>query len=213
MKKRMYALVALLAVSGLAQATEYGRVISSTPVTREISTPQRVCRNEEVVVEKPHDATGSVLGAVAGGILGSTMGRGSGKAAATAAGVIVGAVAGDKVANADDTATTRTVQRCGTRQVRSQQVVGYDVEYEYAGKTYRTRMSSDPGDRIAIQVAPAGGVVSSDVQYDDDVVYDDPPVVRERPVYVAPSPAVSVDLGWGFWGGPRHHGPGPGPRW
>jgi uncharacterized protein YcfJ len=215
MNKRILALVALAAISGLAQATEYGRVLSSTPVTREVTTPQRVCRNEEVVVEKPHDASGSIIGAVAGGILGSTMGRGSGNAAATAAGVIVGAVAGDKVANSDDTATTRTVQRCGTRQVRSQQLVGYDVEYEYAGKHYKTRMSNDPGDRIAIQVAPAGAVVSEGAGDDSDIVYDDPvTVVRERPVYVSPSPAISVDLGWGRgwgpgWGAYPHHGP----RW
>lgn len=214
MNKKILALVTLTVMTGLAQATEYGRVLSSTPVMREVTTPQRVCRNEEVVVEKPHDASGSIIGAVAGGILGSTMGRGSGNAAATAAGVIVGAVAGDKVANSDDTATTRTVQRCGTRQVRSQQLAGYDVEYEYAGKHYKTRMSNDPGDRIAIQVSPAGSIVSTDVNDDDsDIIYDDPVRVVERPVYVAPAPAVNLDFGWGRGWGWGHPGPHYGPRW
>lgn len=208
MKTRILMFAILFAFSGLAQAIEYGRVISSTPVSREVTTPQRVCRNEEVVVEKPHDATGSVLGAVAGGILGSTMGRGSGKAAATAAGVIVGAVAGDKVANSDDNATTQTVRRCSTQQVRTQQVVGYDVEYEYAGKTYRTRLANDPGDRIAVQITPAGStVIDDDATVSTTTVIEDSPqvvYVRERPV----RPPVRGDFGWG-WG---WWGPGPGPR-
>lgn len=210
MKARILMSAMLAAFAGLAQATEYGQVISSTPVSREVMTPQRVCRNEEVVVEKPHDASGSVIGAVAGGILGSTVGRGSGRAAATAAGVIVGAVAGDKVANPDDTATSQTVRRCSTQQVRSLQTVGYDVEYEYAGKTYRTRVANDPGDRIAVQVTPLGsGVVDDDATLTSPppltVIDDSPRVVylRERP---APPP-VSVHLGWGWWGGPgpRRH--------
>lgn len=223
MRKRHLACLALAAFAGMAQATEYGRVLSSTPITQEVSTPQRVCRNQEVLVEQPRDAAGSVLGAVAGGIIGNTMGRGSGNAAATAAGVLVGAVAGDRIANSDaPSTTTRTVQRCGTRQVLSQQIVGYDVEYEYAGRRYNTRMARDPGQRIALQVSPAGSVYRSveptyaEPAYadpgDDDIVYDDAPVMRDRPVYLAAPPAVSVDLGWGYWGGGGHgyhHGYGP----
>jgi uncharacterized protein YcfJ len=39
-----------------------------------------------------------------------------------------------------------------------EQVVGYDVTYEYNGRTYSTRTDAHPGDRIqvAVSVAPVG---------------------------------------------------------
>lgn len=203
MKKQIIALTLLSCLSSLAAAAEYGQVISSTAVTREVLTPQRTCRDEQVEVEQPHNAAGSVIGAVAGGILGSTVGRGAGNAAATAAGVIAGAVVGDQVANADKGTTTRTVRRCSTRQVRSQQIIGYDVVYEYAGRRYTTRLANEPGERIPLQIGPAASVVQDDDQaYDTtETVIEEPAVVTRRaaPVYVTPP----VVLHWDLWPGPR----------
>lgn len=193
--KRTLIAALLLSSSYMACAAEYGKVLSSTPILEEVSTPQRVCRDEQVEVAPQRSADGSLIGAVAGGLLGSTVGKGSGKAAATAAGVIVGAVVGDQAVNGDARSSTQTVRRCGTLYVRSRQLVGYDVEYEYAGKRYRTRTARDPGEEIALSVAPLAALPSDteeDFIYDDEVV----PPSRERS-----RPAVS--LHWSM-GGPRH---------
>jgi uncharacterized protein YcfJ len=207
---KVIVMAALACVAGLSQAAEYGKVISSTPVMQEVLIPQRTCRDEQVEVEQPKNPAGSVIGAVAGGLLGSTMGRGSGNAAATAAGVIVGAVVGDQAANANSGTTTRTERRCSTQQVRSQQLAGYDVVYEYAGKRYTTRMAKDPGDSIPLQISPIGSAVSSAPVVSIETVVEEEPVRivrRVEPVYAPP-----VVLHWDLWPGP---GPGFGhpPRW
>lgn len=194
-------IVALSGMAGFVQAAEVGKVISSTPVMQEVLIPQRSCRDEQVEVEQPKNPAGSVIGAVAGGLLGSTVGRGSGNAAATAAGVIVGAVVGDQAANADKGTSVRTERRCTTQQVRSQQLAGYDVVYEYAGKRYSTRLAQDPGDTVPLQISPVGSAVStSPLGATESVVEEEPVRVvrRVEPVYVPP-----VVVHWDLWPGPR----------
>ncbi|WP_170942940.1 glycine zipper 2TM domain-containing protein [Candidatus Dactylopiibacterium carminicum] len=199
--KRILMTTMLACVACASQAAEYGKVISSTPIMETVSTPQRVCRDEQVAVPAQRSADGSIMGAIAGGLLGSTMGEGSGKTAATAAGVIVGAVVGDQAVNGDARGSTQTVRRCGTRYVKSQQLVGYDVEYEYAGKYYRTRTTNDPGDSIALSVTPLAGATSA--VDEEEIIYDDV-AAEPRRDYVRPS----VMLNWSVGGGdpgPHHH--------
>ena len=48
-------------------------------------------------------------------------------------------------------------RHCRTRSQRwmcnvGNQVAGYDVTYEYANRTYRTRTDYHPGDRIRVRV-------------------------------------------------------------
>jgi uncharacterized protein YcfJ len=203
MESIMNKIFLLLAMAGLsisAQAAEYAKVISSTPVLGEISTPQRNCWNEEVQVQQPKSPEGTVIGAIAGGLLGSTMGRGSGKAAATAVGVVTGAVVGNSVTNNET--STQNVRRCQTTTTTQRQVIGYDVTYEYAGQRYTSRFANDPGDRVAININPSGAS-SSDTQTTTStttIVEDSPTVVYRR------APTVYVDPYYGWWG------PGPGPH-
>ena len=52
----------------------------------------------------------------------------------------------------------RDVQRCRTVESYSEVVQGYDVRYRYQGREYVTRLPSDPGDRIPVDVTVSPGV-------------------------------------------------------
>src|SRR5574343_517168 len=89
---------ALMAATLSAQATEYGRVISSVPVVvQQAPSTQSTCWNEQSVVRRPENHGGAVAGGIFGALLGSAFGRGSGNLAATATGAIAGAIAGDSL--------------------------------------------------------------------------------------------------------------------
>jgi uncharacterized protein YcfJ len=49
--------------------------------------------------------------------------------------------------------TRRDVQRCRTVQTATDTIQGYDVRYRYHGREYLTRMATDPGDRIPVDVS------------------------------------------------------------
>lgn len=205
--KKLLLMMALAGVAVSANATEYAKVISSTPVLGDVTTPQRSCWDEQVQVQQPRTGAGAVIGAVAGGLLGSTMGRGSGNVAATAAGVVTGAVVGDNLERGSS--STQTVQKCQTTQTTQRQTIGYDVVYEYAGQRYTARLAQDPGETLPINVSvsPNAAPAQAPVATTTTVVQTSPTVVYRDPVYVAPAPVV-VDWGWGWGPGPR----GPHPR-
>ncbi|MDB5815944.1 MAG: 17 kDa surface antigen [Rhodocyclales bacterium] len=205
---KLLVMMVLAGLSVASQATEYGHVISSTPVVQQVSVPQRSCWDEQVQVQQPRSSGGAVIGGIAGGLLGSTVGKGGGKLAATAVGAITGAVVGDRVDNQDGQTTTQTVRRCQTTQTSQQRTVGYDVAYEYAGQRYATRMASDPGEWVPISVnvegaavtpAPTTTVVESPMPT-TTIVEENPVVVyRRAPVYWGPS--LFLDFGYS-----RHFG-------
>jgi uncharacterized protein YcfJ len=147
----VFSAVGLAALSASAQ--ELAAVVSSAPVVQQVAVPRQVCENQPVVIDQPTSGAGGVIGAVAGGILGHTLGGGSGKAAATAAGVLAGAVVGDRV-EAGNNRQVQMAPRCRTQTVYEDRTVGYNVTYEYAGRQYSTRMASDPGTSIPVQVVP-----------------------------------------------------------
>lgn len=105
----------------------------------------------------------TVIGGIAGAVLGSKIGDGSGRYVGTAVGSMVGGMAGRSIY--DNTQRNRQVRR-GTVRVCDPEpvnggyngygddgrVTGYDVTYEYANRTYRTRTSYHPGDRIRVRV-------------------------------------------------------------
>ena len=108
----------------------------------------------------------TVIGGIAGAVLGSKIGDGSGRYVGTAVGSMVGGMAGRSIY--DNTQRNRQVRR-GTVRVCDPQpvnggynghdgyngdgrVTGYDVTYEYANRTYHTRTSYHPGDRIRVRV-------------------------------------------------------------
>lgn len=105
----------------------------------------------------------TIVGGVVGAVLGSKVGGGSARYATSALGSMVGGMAGKSIyeqSKRSQQPRTGTVRVCdpvqnngdyystgGTRSVSA-----YDVTYEYAGKTYRTRTDHNPGDRIRVRV-------------------------------------------------------------
>src|SRR5437660_3239704 len=84
---------AVLLSLGAAQvhATEYGTVVSSTPVLGQSGVPERNCFDEQVAVAPRPSGGGAVVGALLGGAVGNAVGAGMGRAAATAIGAVAGA--------------------------------------------------------------------------------------------------------------------------
>ncbi|HEX7384709.1 MAG TPA: glycine zipper 2TM domain-containing protein [Burkholderiaceae bacterium] len=203
---------ALALVGAPALATEYGKVVSSTPVMGDVAVPQRQCFDElQSVPARGYGTTGAgaLLGAVVGGVVGNSVGAGMGRAAATGLGVIAGAAVGDNVEAAGNppAVTTTTVRRCQTVTQREQRVIGYDVVYDYAGRRYSARMAQDPGERVPldVRVTPAHALPPARTvppAYRDDgrgsVV---PYVGDDTPVYVEPAPR-SIAAPPVVWGPP-----------
>jgi uncharacterized protein YcfJ len=163
MKTHMKAMIAaMVGFTGMtaAQAAEfedYARVTSVTPQVERISQPEQRCRTDYVQqVEQPsRSAGGAIVGGIAGAILGNQVGKGNGRTAATAAGAVTGAIVGDRIDNRDGyaTVTERPVQRCHTVERVENRIVGYNVTYEYRGRSYSTVTPYDPGDRLRLHVS------------------------------------------------------------
>ena len=132
-------------------AYEQAKVLSSTPVVKQVQMQQRVCNNQPVEVPAPNTGAGAVLGAIVGGAVGSAVGQGSGNAAATALGAVGGAIIGNQ-AEGSGTRVQNAVS-CTVRQT-TQNVTVYQVVYEWGGKSYSVEMPRDPGPSITVQVAP-----------------------------------------------------------
>src|SRR5690625_7021681 len=94
--KRLLLAIPFFCLSGLALAgsTSYetARVVDVQPIVDIERTPvdREVCRQQEVLVEKRHSHTPTILGAIVGGVVGNQFGGGSGRRAATVAGAALG---------------------------------------------------------------------------------------------------------------------------
>ena len=160
-----------------AQFEEFGRVIRAQPRYEQIRQPREECRTEYVQApqqysqqsqygQQSHSAGSAVLGAVVGGLLGNQVGRGNGRAAATAVGVMAGAVAGDRMGNngrsmerdqygqygQSQYPQEQAVRQCRTVDAYESRTTGYDVTYDYRGRSYTSFMQRDPGDRVRLRV-------------------------------------------------------------
>lgn len=231
------ALVAFGALlSGCATAqqhTEYGTVVSSTPVLATVNVPQQQCVDQPLVgAPRGNSGGGAVAGAVIGGLIGSTMGGGSGRAATTGAGVVLGAVIGDRIESHQQPHGVATVRQCHTVNVTESRVVAYDVVYDYVGRRFSTRVNQDPGgpgSLLPLNVNVAGGysegaspVASPQVSGPPQVTYVQPPPVQyqspppttvyytqpARPVYIAPPPVYFPPPPVFFRPAPRYWGGG-----
>jgi uncharacterized protein YcfJ len=173
MKTQIALLIAALGASALpatqaAEFEEFGRVTRVQPRIEQIRQPREECRTEYVQAPayqpppQERSAGGAVVGALVGGLLGNQVGRGSGRAAATAAGVVAGAVVGDKVDNqgravnnqqyASQYPQEQAVRQCRMVDAYESRTVGYDVTYDYRGRSYTSVMDRDPGQRIRLRV-------------------------------------------------------------
>ena len=231
---------ALVGATASAGAAEYANVVSAMPVTGSVSAPRQDCYQGEQVVQQQPSGAGALIGAIAGGVVGNQFGHGFGRAAATGLGAVAGSAIGNNVEAGANPPTTVPVRRCRTVNGYENRVVGYDVVYEYNGQRYTTRLPSDPGRRLAIDIRPAndapldrvgppasyGAVPPAYAQaapsysevpptyYDDAPAYYAPaPVYYSAPYYSAPyyvAPAA-IGLGIGYWiGRSWHRGYAPG---
>lgn len=230
--------VVLVSLGTAASAEEVGRVISSTPVIQQVAVPRQVCNTQQVVVQQPNSGGGAIVGAIVGGLLGNTIGHGMGRAAATGLGVVAGAAVGDSVEGRNH---PQAVQQCTTQTSYENRTVGYNVQYEYAGKEYNVQLPYDPGQTIRLQLTPVGAtsappdtagvppapssaqpviVAPPLAQIVMPMVAAPVPVAYPAYYYAGPSPyyrpyyaPISLSLGFGWSGHHRHHGHGHHRHW
>ncbi len=160
---------------------DYATVIDAQPIfkTVRVQSPRQECWEEEVAYNSydpypgnyRHDkrrrnsGVSTVVGGVIGGAIGNAVGHGKkNKKVGTIVGVILGSTLGNAYGSRDrDSAShrgyTQSVsydieERCETVQVTQieERIVGYNVRYRYNNATYSTRMDTDPGDTIRVQV-------------------------------------------------------------
>lgn len=150
---------------GVHAASHYetARVIDAIPVYQTVryAVPVEDCRAETVrLPQYQASGTGPIVGAIIGGALGNAVGH---KKRNKQVGAVVGALLGASIGNdIRRNSPHASPARYGTRNVcdtftehrNEDRLVGYDVTYEYAGRTYSTRMKRHPGDEIRIRVTP-----------------------------------------------------------
>lgn len=138
--------------------TVQARVLESRPVYEDVRVPteKEVCWQEQVRQRDHRSHTPSLLGAVIGGAIGHQFGDGRGQDALTVAGALIGASAGRDIEHRRrHRSQPYTVERCRLEQSHyyTEQLVGYDVRYEFDGRIYHTRTQRDPGRTLAIEVS------------------------------------------------------------
>ena len=159
-----------------AQYQDFARVRSVTPEYKRVNHPREECSNEYIpgAAYRNDDGydgddrsgrsyTGTIVGGIAGALLGSRVGKGNGNKVATAAGAIAGAVIGDQVQANGRSARHRDrdvyedhgreVRRCRVVENWDNQLTGYRVVYEYAGRNYTALLPQDPGRQIPVRVS------------------------------------------------------------
>lgn len=131
----------------------YAQVLHASPVyeTVRTRTPQQRC--DGAAARDGGDPTGgTVVGAVVGGALGHQVGKGDGRKASTIAGAVIGGSIGRRM---DRNHGPASGNRCRTVMVErdERRIVGYDVEYQYKGDKYMSRLDKDPGNRLRVRVS------------------------------------------------------------
>ena len=218
--KKLLLLSAALLSCGLTMAQEVGRVLSSTPIVQQVGQPRNVCTTEQVSVQQPKSGAGALMGGIAGGAMGNAIGGGGGKAAATMIGIMGGAILGDNI-EGQPMAQTKNVQRCSMQTFYENRTVAYNVVYEFAGKQYSVQMPNDPGPTVQLQISPVG-VTTQGVSPSGPVTYQQPVYAQPTTIVVTQEsyptypmyerrayyPPISLNLGYGYWGGGYggHHG-------
>ena len=152
------AVITPLSMAGTA-AFEDAKVLSATPVYQQVSVerPQQDCWIEQVPVRSHRDhGVGLVVGGVLGGALGNAVGHSKrNKQVGAVVGSVLGATLGNAVAkNRRGHDKYRAVENCRTiyRSESEERFLGYDIDYEYNGQTYRVRSQEDPGGSIRLRV-------------------------------------------------------------
>ncbi len=200
--------IVLAAFAIPASANQYndvGRVISVNPQVERVNSPRQDCRTEyqQQSYQEPRGVGGALVGGVAGGLIGSAIGKGNGRVVVAAVGAGVGAIAGDRIANQNNGTVIQTVpvQTCYQVDNWSNVTTGYNVTYEYQGRTYNTITQQHPGQFIDVNVAVAPNLPPP-VTHITNITYGSPAYVTPRyvaPRYVAPiviAPRIVHGGGW-----------------
>ena len=194
---------ALLGATATASAADYANVVSATPVTTSVAVPRQDCVQSERLVQAQPSGAGAVIGAIAGGVIGNQFGHGFGRAAATGVGAVAGSAIGNNIeANANPPQSV-PVQRCRTVNAYESRVVGYDVVYEYHGQRYTTRLPSDPGPRLAIEVRPTASAPLDRVAPPASYGAVPPATYAQAAPSYSEAPSASYDAP------PAYYGPAP----
>ena len=130
-----------LSVAHAADFDDSGRVLSVAPQVEQFNQPRQECHTEYVQVQRAPQQQRSVGGSIIGGI----------------AGAIAGAIAGDRIDNNgqqfQQAPGEEAVQRCRTVDHWENRTNGYNVTYEYHGRTFNSVLPYDPGQRVRLHVA------------------------------------------------------------
>lgn len=123
----------------------YAQVLRASPVyaNQRVRVPGQRCEGDA-----DRGTGGTIAGAVVGGALGNQVGKGSGRKAATVAGAVLGGAIGRRIDRTNGSGNCHAVE---VEQVE-RRLVGYDVEYQYKGETYMSRLPADPGNRVRVRV-------------------------------------------------------------
>lgn len=129
----------------------YAQVLRATPVYEmvRVRVPEQRCPDS---TGRDDGTGGTVAGALVGGALGNQVGKGDGRKASTIAGAVIGGAIGRRI---DRNNSVAGAGRCRTVDVErdERRLTGYDVEYQYKGETYMSRLAADPGIRLRIRIA------------------------------------------------------------
>lgn len=134
--------------------------VEKIPVSRQECWKEKVVKVEYKKQGKESWKVGSTaIGALIGGAIGSQIGSGSGKDVATVAGAAIGGKVGHDVYKKDhkpkriEKVTYEPRCKTVTDYRTEEKAAGYDVTYEYQGKTYTTHMDTAPqGEYLPVQV-------------------------------------------------------------
>jgi uncharacterized protein YcfJ len=148
---------------------EYAKVIDVQPVTETVQIPQdrQVCREQSVQrrVAEYRSPGPAIFGAILGGVIGNQFSRGHGhghghgnnRAVATVAGAAIGSLVARDIqySKYPPKYYTGNVQICSTETSwrSEEQVIAWDVSWEYRGRIYHSRMDEPPGDRIRVRIS------------------------------------------------------------
>ena len=138
-------ILVLLFICKSSLATEYGEIISISPVLDHVVVVKGNCQYEQ---QSEGSLLGVAVGSAIGGVVGSRFGQGTGKTIATASGAIAGGIVGNELSKGQN-------ESC--RSVKTLEPIpgGYLVVYRYNGGVYKTRTkSAPPGDFIEIEMMP-----------------------------------------------------------
>ena len=181
-KSKQYVSLVALLTAGLGTGVSYAehgrrdrpdyfdtaRVVDVRPLYRyvRVSEPSKECWNEEVVRHEHRRSSAvpsTIVGGVIGGVVGHQIGKGRGRDAATVVGALVGGKIGHDVHRRNNPGHTNSYvdeQRVCRRVdnfYEQRRNVGYEVVYEYNGRTYVTKTNRHPGDqlRVHVNISPA----------------------------------------------------------